>query len=64
MINGVAVLISPHDIRTNIELVWGDGSPAPYVVAQIYFVHWIETVPWHALLTDELLADSEFHRPH
>jgi hypothetical protein len=65
VIDGIAVLVSPHEIRTNIELVGRDGRPAPLVVAQIYLVHWIETVPWRSRAIDELLAtDCESRRRH
>jgi len=55
VVNGLIVLLSQKEIRSNIQLVFPDLSPVPLVVAQIHLLHWIESLRWRELAIDDLL---------
>ncbi len=55
VVNGLVVLLSQKEIRTNIQLVAPDQSPVPPAVAQIHLFHWIESLPWRELAINDLL---------
>lgn len=56
VINGVVVLLSPNEIRTNIQLISPDHRPVPRMMAQIYLYHWIESIPWREIAVNDLLG--------
>lgn len=56
VVDGVIVLVSPNEIRTNIQLVSRTGSAEPAALAQIHLFHWIESLPWRGGAVEELLA--------
>jgi hypothetical protein len=55
VVQGVVVLLSPNEIRTNIQLINDDGRPEPEAIAKIRLLDWIESLPWRGFI-DELLA--------
>lgn len=55
VVNGLIVLLSQKEIRTNIQLLHPDLSPVPAALAQIHLFHWIESLPWRELAIDDLL---------
>jgi hypothetical protein len=54
VVDGIVVLLSQKEIRTNICLVAPDQSPVPAAVAQIHLFHWIESFPWREIAVNEL----------
>lgn len=56
VIDGLVVLVSPNEIRTNIQLISRNGGPEPPAVAQIHLFHWIESLPWRGGAVRDLLA--------
>jgi len=56
VIDGIVVLISPNEIRTNIQLISSNGSPEPPAIAQIHLLHWIESLPWRGGAMHDLLG--------
>jgi hypothetical protein len=55
VINGLVVLLSPNEIRTNIQLISADHRPIPPMIAQIHLYHWIESLPWREVAVNDLL---------
>ena len=55
VVDGLVVLLSQKEIRTNIQLISQDRSPVSTAIAQIHLFHWIESLPWRELAVDELL---------
>jgi hypothetical protein len=55
VVDGIVVLLSQKEIRTNIQLVSQDQSPVSPAIAQIHLFHWIESLPWREVAVDELL---------
>src|SRR3569833_1777316 len=55
VVNGLIVLLSQKEIRSNIQLVFPDLSPVPLVVAQILLLHWFESLRCRELAIDDLL---------
>jgi hypothetical protein len=55
VVDGLVVLLSQKEIRTNIQLVSQDQGPVSAAIAQIHLFHWIESLPWRELAVDELL---------
>jgi hypothetical protein len=58
VIDGVVVLVSPNEIRTNILLVSRAGSAEPATIAQIHLFHWIESLPWREGAVQDLLENE------
>jgi Domain of unknown function (DUF4902) len=58
VVNGLVVLLSQNEIRTNIQLTAADHSPVPPCVAQIHLFHWIESLPWRQLAINDLLKGA------
>lgn len=56
VIDGLVVLVSPNEIRTNIQLISRNGGTELPAVAQIHLFHWIESLPWRAGAVRDLLA--------
>ncbi len=56
VLDGVIVLVSPNEIRTNIQLISRTGSSEPPALAQIHLFHWIESLPWRGGAVQDLLA--------
>lgn len=56
VVDGIIVLVSPSEIRTNIQLISRTGSSEPPAIAQIHLFHWIESLPWRGGAVQELLA--------
>jgi hypothetical protein len=54
VVDGIVVLLSQKEIRTNICLVAQDQSPVPAAVAQIHLFHWIESIPWRESAVNDL----------
>jgi hypothetical protein len=55
VVDGLVVLLSQNEIRTNIQLISPDHRPVPLAVAQIHLFHWIESLPWRELAINGLL---------
>src|SRR5690349_10046856 len=55
VVDGIVVLLSQKEIRTNIQLVSQDESPLPPCIAQIHLFHWLESMPWREFGVNELL---------
>jgi hypothetical protein len=58
VVDGVIVLLSQKEIRTNIQLVTQDEGPVPQPLAQIHLFYWIESIPWRETAVNELLRKS------
>jgi hypothetical protein len=58
VVDGVIVLLSQNEIRTNIQLMTQDESPIPQPLAQIHLFYWIESIPWRELAVSDLLGNS------
>jgi hypothetical protein len=56
VVDGIVVLLSQKEIRTNIQLVSPDQSPVPPAIAQIHLFHWIESLPWREVAVNDLLG--------
>lgn len=56
VVDGIIVLVSPGEIRTNVQLISRTGSAEPPALAQIHLFHWIESLPWRSGAVEELLA--------
>lgn len=56
VIDGIVVLVSPNEIRTNIQLISRTGGTEPPALAQIHLFHWIESLPWRSGAVQDLLA--------
>jgi hypothetical protein len=54
VVDGIVVLLSQKEIRTNICLIGRDQSPVPAEVAQIHLFHWIESIPWREIAVNDL----------
>jgi hypothetical protein len=55
IVDGIIVLLSQKEIRTNILLVDQDESPLAPAIAQIHLFHWIESMPWREVGVNDLL---------
>jgi hypothetical protein len=55
VVNGLVVLLSPSEIRTNIQLIAPDERPIPPKIAQMHLFHWIESLPWREVAVNDLL---------
>jgi hypothetical protein len=56
VVNGIVVLLSQNEIRTNIQLISPDDrQPVAPMIAQIHLFHWIESLPWREIATNDLL---------
>jgi len=55
IVDGLVVLLSQNEIRTNIQLISADGQPVQPCVAQIHLFHWIESLPWREVAVNPLL---------
>lgn len=56
VVDGIIVLVSPNEIRTNIRIVSSSGSAEPPEMAQIHLYSWIESLPWRQGAVQELVA--------
>lgn len=52
------VLLSPNEIRTNIQIVSADGRPELPAIAKVRLLHWIETLPWREAIEELLRRDD------
>jgi uncharacterized protein DUF4902 len=55
VVDGLVVLLSQKEFRTNIQLIAQDQSPMPAALAQIHLFHWIESLPWRETAVNDLL---------
>jgi hypothetical protein len=55
VVDGIIVLLSQKEIRTNIQLVTQDESPVEPCIAQIHLFHWIESMPWREVAVNNFL---------
>ena len=55
VVDGLVVLLTHKEIRTNIQLVSQDQSRMPAALAQIHLCHWIESHPWREIAVNDLL---------
>jgi hypothetical protein len=58
VVDGLVVLVSPNEIRTNILLISRNGAPEPPALAQIHLFHWIESFSWRQGAVYDLLANE------
>jgi Domain of unknown function (DUF4902) len=58
-LHGAIVVLSPNEIRTNIQLVAPDGRAERRELAKIHFLHWVESQPWRELAIYSLLAERD-----
>jgi hypothetical protein len=55
VVDGIVVVLSQQEIRTNIQLISPDERPVPPAMAQIHLFHWIESLPWREVAMSDLL---------
>jgi len=49
------VLLSPTEIRTNIQLIAQDGLARPPILARMHLARWLDSVPWREAAVRELV---------
>ncbi len=53
---GEIFLLSPAEIRTNIQLVAPDGSVDSSLLCRMRLARWLESVPWRETAVQDLVA--------
>jgi hypothetical protein len=59
VVKGAIVVLNPNEIRTNILLVSPDGVAEPAAIAKIHLFHWIDSMPWRQIATEDLTLDDD-----
>lgn len=56
VVDGVVVVLSQNEIRTNILLISENHHPEPAVIGKLHLFCWIESLPWRKVAVNNLLA--------